>query len=168
MTYDIVKLAKEFAIAAHDSVGQKRKYTGDPYWVHPERVAQTVADHGGTPEMIAAAWLHDTVEDTDVTIEDIVDSFGNHVADLVADLTDVSVPSDGNRAIRKAIDKDHSASASAEAQTIKLADLIDNTKSIVKHDSAFAKVYLKEKFMLLTVLTKGHPALLAKAWKLLP
>ena len=56
-----------FATAAHAAIGQKRKYSGDDYIVHPARVASIVTRHGGTDEMIAAAWLHDTVEDTDVS-----------------------------------------------------------------------------------------------------
>ena len=54
-------------------------------------------------------------------------------------------PEDGNRAKRKAIDRDHVAKASRYGKVIKLADLIDNTRSIVEHDPNFAKVYLKEK-----------------------
>ena len=66
-----------FATAAHAAVGQMRKYTNDPYIVHPIRVATTVAKFGGTDEMIAAAYLHDVVEDTGVSIVDILDMFGS-------------------------------------------------------------------------------------------
>ena len=66
-TIIMVVEAKMFATAAHAAIGQKRKYSGDDYIVHPQRVAAIVEKHGGTDEMIAAAWLHDTVEDTDVT-----------------------------------------------------------------------------------------------------
>jgi (p)ppGpp synthase/HD superfamily hydrolase len=162
---DIVTLAKKFAVQAHDAIGQKRKYSGKPYWVHPQRVAELVKSVGGTPEMQAAAWLHDTVEDTPATIEDIKKYFGDHVAGLVDDLTDVSTLDQGNRATRKAIDREHSAQASPEAQTIKLADLIDNTESIVKNDRNFAKIYLAEKRLLLDVLTKGNEELQKMAWE---
>lgn len=63
------------------------------------------------------------------------------------------------------MDRDHSASASADAQTVKLADLISNTKSIVKHDPNFAKVYIREKEALLKVLTRGNSRLHAAASK---
>ena len=112
-----------------------------------------------------AAVLHDTVEDCDVTLDDIVSHFGPVVADLVEQLTDISVPEDGNRAFRKAMDRDHSAQASAQGMTIKIADLLDNTKSITEHDEHFAKVYMKEKALLLQVLDKADKILLEKAQK---
>jgi hypothetical protein len=92
-------------------------------------------------------------------------AFGADIAALVGWLTDVSKPEDGNRAHRKAMDREHSARAPAEAQTIKLADLISNSRSIVKHDPAFARTYLEEKRMLLAVMTKGDPGLYAEASK---
>jgi hypothetical protein len=75
----------------------------------------------------------------------------------------VSRPKDGNRAVRKAIDREHTARAPAGAQTVKLADLIANTRSIVKHDVAFARTYLAEKRLLLEVLTRGDAVLMAEA-----
>jgi (p)ppGpp synthase/HD superfamily hydrolase len=112
---------------------------------------------------LAAAWLHDVVEDTGVTNEVIRVEFGDEVAELVGWLTDVSRPEQGNRAVRKAIDRAHSAMAPADAQTIKLADLISNTRSIVAHDEKFAKTYLEEKRLLLEVMIKGDAALMAEA-----
>lgn len=163
---DLVHKAQVYAIAAHAAVGQLRKYTNEPYIVHPAEVANIVASvEGATFEMIAAAWLHDVVEDTGCTLTDINLSFGPEVAALVGWLTDVSRPEDGNRAARKARDREHTAQAPAEAQTIKLADLISNSRSIVAHDPEFAKTYLEEKRMLLEVLTKGDPVLHAEASK---
>ncbi len=160
---DCVVDAKAFAILAHESIGQKRKYTGEPYYVHPIAVCTIVETVTHDPIVRAAALLHDVVEDTPVTIELVRHQFGDKAADLVADLTDVSRPEDGNRAIRKALDRQHSALACADAQTIKLADLIDNSKSILKHDPKFARVYIKEKIELLKVLTKGNAQLKAQA-----
>jgi len=162
---DIVERARIFATAAHAAVAQLRKYTMEPYIVHPAEVVSIVATVDHTPEMLAAAWLHDVVEDTGVTIEVIRAEFGEKVADLVGWLTDVSRPEQGNRATRKAIDRAHTAMAPAEAQTIKLADLISNTKTIVKHDANFARVYLEEKRLLLEVLTKGDASLRDQAGK---
>jgi (p)ppGpp synthase/HD superfamily hydrolase len=159
----IIIRARVFATAAHAAVGQVRKYTFEPYIVHPAEVASIVMSHGGTDAMVAAAWLHDVVEDTGVTIETIRAEFGTEVAELVGWLTDVSKPEDGNRATRKAVDRAHTAEAPAEAQTIKLADLISNSKSIMEHDPAFAKTYLEEKRLLLAVMTKGDPGLHAEA-----
>jgi hypothetical protein len=82
---------------------------------------------------------------------------------LLPALTDVSRSADGNRKARKALDRAHTAKASPAAKTIKLADLIDNTKSIVEHDPEFARVYLAEKAALLEVLKEGDQVLWAMA-----
>ena len=158
-----VERAKVFATAAHAAVGQTRKYTGEPYVVHPIEVASIVKNAGGTEAMVAAALLHDVLEDTGVTFDLLVDQFGSEVAELVLWLTDVSRPEDGNRSTRKALDRQHSAAAPADAQTVKVADLISNTRSIVAHDPGFAKTYLEEKRLLLDVLTKADPLLLTVA-----
>ncbi|GGO89097.1 hypothetical protein GCM10011348_46050 [Marinobacterium nitratireducens] len=155
--------AMRFAIQAHS--GQVRKYTGEPYWKHLAEVAGIVATATGEQHMITAAWLHDVVEDTEVRLADVHDNFGYEVARLVSGLTDVSKPADGNRERRKAIDRLHIANGCHRVQTIKCADLISNTGSIVVHDKEFARVYLKEKRALLEVMDKADPDLLAAAWK---
>jgi (p)ppGpp synthase/HD superfamily hydrolase len=158
---NIVTKAQVFATAAHAAVKHVRKYTGEPYIVHPIHVMSIVKTVEHTDAMLAAALLHDTVEDTGVTIDLIEQEFGTEVAELVGWLTDVSKKDDGNRAVRKQMDLEHTAQAPAAAQTIKLADLISNTSSIVKNDPKFAETYLKEKQALLKVLTKGDPALIS-------
>lgn len=162
---DVVERARVFATAAHAAVAQLRKYTMEPYIVHPAEVVSIVRSVPHTEAMLAAAWLHDTVEDTGVTLETVRAEFGDEVATLVGWLTDVSRPEQGNRAVRKAIDRAHSAAAPAEAQTIKLADLISNTRSIMEHDEKFARTYLEEKRLLLEVMTKGDATLMAIARK---
>lgn len=164
--HPLVQRARVFATAAHHAVGQVRKYTGAPYIVHPAEVVSIVASVQHTPEMLAAAWLHDTVEDTQVELSTVEAEFGSEVAELVGWLTDVSRPEDGNRATRRALDRAHSAQAPAEAQTVKLADLISNTSTIVLHDPEFARVYLAEKRALLEVLGYGDRTLLRRAWEL--
>ena len=151
---DLVAKALEFATKAHK--GQLRKYTGEPYVNHCIAVAGTVAKvDGRSDSMIAAALLHDTVEDTDTTIEDIKREFGEIVAIFVDGLTDISKPEDGKRKIRKEIDRQHLKDSLPPIQTIKLADLIDNSASITEYDQGFAKVYMSEKRLLLEVLTEG-------------
>ena len=87
---DIIEKARVFATAAHAAAAQLRKYTNEPYIVHPTEVASIVDNvEGSTHEMVAAAWLHDVVEDTGVTIEVIRAEFGEKVAELVGWLTDV-------------------------------------------------------------------------------
>ena len=110
--------------------------------------------------------VHDTVEDTQATLEDIESHFGESVAEMVEELTDISKPSDGNRAIRKELDRQHSAQASVRAKTVKLADLIDNCKDIRKNDERFARVFLSEMGALLKVLSDGEQSLFQKASKL--
>ena len=163
---NLIEQARTFATSAHQRIGHQRKYNKLPYDVHLQAVAKLVATVTDDAEMIAAAWLHDVVEDTPATLDDIAENFGAAVAELVESLTDVSMPSDGNRAIRKSIDREHSAQAPPRAKTVKLADLIDNCRDIVSHDERFARVYLVEMGALLKVLDDGDPTLLAKASKL--
>ena len=157
---DIVERARIFATAAHAAVKQTRKYTGEPYINHPAAVVKLVASVPHTPEMLAAAWLHDVVEDTGVDLETIRAEFGNEVAYLVDWLTDKSKPEDGNRAVRKAMDRVGLSNAPVSAQTIKLADIIDNMISIKERDPDFYKVYGLEKEQLLEVMNQGDPMLM--------
>ncbi|MTJ93609.1 MAG: HD domain-containing protein, partial [Desulfovibrio sp.] len=77
----LIARAAAFAAEAHAAVGQVRKYTGEPYVEHPRAVARLVADAGGDDAMVAAAWLHDVVEDTRVSLDEIRGQFGDAVAD---------------------------------------------------------------------------------------
>lgn len=151
------------AFATRMHAGQQRKYTGEPYVLHCLEVARLVAGAGGSPTMIAAALLHDVVEDTAATSEDLRARFGDAVAEAVAWLTDISRPEDGNRALRKALDRDHLAAAPAEVKTVKLADIVSNTRSIVDQGDGFARVYLREIEQLIGVLGDGDPGLLDQA-----
>jgi len=164
---DLITRAAEFARRAHEAIGQRRKYSGRPYLVHPQAVAEMVAAVTDDAPTIAAAWLHDVVEDTPVTIEEIAAEFGNEVAGLVADLTNVSQSSDGNRAQRKALDREHTAAADPRAKTVKLADLLHNVEDIVRHDPDFARVYVREKELTLQVLTEGDAELYEQACELI-
>lgn len=161
MEDDIVAKAREFARHAHRD--HKRKYTGQPYFSHLEEVATLVERAGLPPKAIAAAWLHDTVEDTDVGLMDLIREFGLPIAALVQYLTDTPPGPGLNRARRKEIDVARLGAADPLAQSIKCADLISNTASIVRYDPGFAKVYLPEKRATLDVLTKAEVGLWAKA-----
>jgi len=156
-----------FAVCAHGD--QKRKYSGEPYVVHPIRVAEIVKDaeiYIHRSECIAAALLHDVLEDTPATFDQLVTCFGDTTAQLVREISDVSKPSDGNRTKRKALDLAHLALASREAQTIKTADIIDNVLSVRKHDPQFAAVYLPEKRAQLDVLTLADEKLREQAYQI--
>ena len=153
--------ARMYATAAHAAVGQKRKYSGKPYIVHPQAVMGILSKNGfhHDTELLAAAYLHDVVEDTAVTIDDIFREFGCDVGNLVAEVTDVSKPEDGNRATRKALDREHLTKASARGQTLKYADMLHNGKDIMANDPDFAIVYMNEMRVLLGMLTKGDEKL---------
>jgi len=153
--------ALDFAADAHKD--QVRKYSEEPYIFHPVEVAQIVWSVLADPEATAAALLHDVVEDTHVTEEQIRTKFGDRVADLVMMVTKPSKPEDGVRAIRKEMDRVHYAKGDSAAQTIKLADVISNTADVVDHDPRFAKVYLLEQEDLVNSLTLGDPMLFASA-----
>jgi (p)ppGpp synthase/HD superfamily hydrolase len=154
----------QFAREAHKA--QTRKYTGNPYADHLAEVAGITAtaldvfpDHMHAV-IIATAWLHDTVEDTETTSAELLHEFGTYVRDGVLLLSDLET---GNRAERKAASRARLADAPMWVQTIKCADLISNTSSIVKHDPKFAVTYLEEKRLLLDVLTKADRRLLTIA-----
>lgn len=158
----LVDFAYEYAKEAHGD--QVRKYTGEPYINHPVAVAHIVLRANPSIDQIAAALLHDVIEDTPRTYEDIRDAgFQWKIADMVRELSDVSKPSDGNRKVRKEIDRNHLATISNEAKTVKLADLINNTDSIVQYGGGFARVYMAEKKLLLDALVGGDAGLLAEA-----
>lgn len=151
--------AQRYASKAHAEAGQRRKYTDEPYIVHPAAVVELVRSVSDDEEMLAAAWLHDTVEDTPSTLEDIRTHFGERVASLVGMLTNKGATTGQNRTARKVAHFRHTQQASADAQTIKLADIIDNTRSIVHFDPHFARVYLIEKRVQIRLLTDGNATL---------
>lgn len=154
---DLVARAQSFAADAHGGIAHTRKYTDEPYINHPIEVMEIVRGVEHTDEMLAAALLHDTVEDTPVTQEDIEREFGPIVAKLVHELTDQCT--EGNRFARKAAEAERLGTISSQAQTIKLADFISNSRSIVEHDPGFARVYLREKLQALAVMKNGDPGL---------
>lgn len=164
---DISKALK-FAELKHQH--QVRKYTNEPYVNHCVNVANILNELEYHPTIITAALLHDTVEDTQTTIEEIESEFGILVARLVEQLTDVYTSRafpNIKRKERKLLECYRLSKITADAKTIKLADLIDNTSSIVERDPAFAKIYLKEKEELLTVLGEGNSYLMRRAVDLL-
>lgn len=161
----LIEQAQQFAERVH--AAQVRKYSGEPYAVHLREVAGYCAEVGCRDEVVAAAWLHDAKEDQGVTDAELRSLFGDDVARLVDEVTDQSKPGDGNREARKTIDREHNARASAEGKTIKLADLISNTKSIATRDPHFAVTYLREKRLLMPLLTEGNHVLYARAMELL-
>ncbi len=159
----LTERALALAALAHGAENQRRKYSQEPYLVHPIAVAGLVAEAGGDAEMIAAAYLHDTLEDTSLSRQSILKHTSQEVLELVEWLTDVSRPEDGNRAARKKLDRDHLAGAPPGAMTIKLADIIDNSRTIRLLDPSFWRKYQAESLALLEVLRGGDPGLWQRA-----
>lgn len=140
-----------FAIGRH--ANQIRRYTGEPYWHHPAEVA-SLLPLGTCQDMISAAWMHDLIEDTDTTRDEIQQEFGDRVASLVWYLTEERVPGQARPARCHAYNLKLGA-APKDAQDIKLRDIQSNIRSIASHDPHFALTYIPEKMVTLEHLTKA-------------
>jgi (p)ppGpp synthase/HD superfamily hydrolase len=153
---ELITQAAEFAMNAH--AGQVRKYTGEPYFTHVEAVAEQVSEYytkiGVEPpeEVIAAALLHDTVEDCPgVTIEQIEYIFGETVARYVWFLT--KPPGFvGNRGQRKATYNAYLSVAPFDVKIIKFFDMRHNSTSIEEHDPNFWETFREETKRMLIAL----------------
>ena len=143
-TYITTK-AREIASGAHKN--QKIKGTEIPYIAHLAQVAGLVqavsVGHRKHSEMVAAAWLHDILEDTMWKYGPLEQQFGPIIADFVWRLTDQS--STGNRAARKREERERLCRQFDEVKVIKLADIISNLNYFGILKPSFAKVYLQEK-----------------------
>jgi (p)ppGpp synthase/HD superfamily hydrolase len=160
----IVK-ASVFAYKAHEGVS--RKYSSAPYITHPARVSKATAElPGATEEMVAAAWLHDVVEDTSITIEVIRQEFGDKVAELVGWLTNEPKVPGENRAARKKKNAERLSKAPKDAQRIKMLDRMDNLGEMDYQGAAsFAKVYVAESWDLYHAVASADETL-AKRFEL--
>lgn len=150
----VVEVADMLADTAHH--GQKRKYTGAPYIAHPRAVGELVKEVGGDDEMVAAALLHDVVEDTDLDLSDLRGIVPDGVVEIVDYMTERE--HEGNRKARKAAERERLALGGDRCQTVKLCDMTDNAEDISTHDPDFARVYLVEMRLLLDELTLAWPA----------
>ena len=122
-----------FAVRAH--AGTERRGKGFPYIVHPLEAVGIVATMTSDQELLSAAVLHDTVEDTDITLEQIRAEFGNRIASLVATDTDMPVGEmnlEKNWRIRKQTAIDRLASASRDAKIVALGDKLSNMRAIAR------------------------------------
>ena len=155
----LIEDAEAFAAWAHGLNDQRRKFSGEPYIVHPIEVAKFVRQYGGNDEMVAAALLHDTVEDCDVTHNDIFIRFGFAVGHIVYQLTDCPKDQIHDRNTRKRLDIERLRHASPEAQTVKLADILSNLSDIDECPTPFVERFVKEKRAMLDVLNHGDSGL---------
>jgi (p)ppGpp synthase/HD superfamily hydrolase len=157
--------AAMFAFDAHK--GQVRKFSYEPYIVHPAEVASITSQVTNDPEALAAAWLHDVVEDCGIDIHTIKMLFGDNVALYVGDLTNPSQINPElkklNRMQRKAADREHLMNSAVGSKTVKLADILSNIHSLTYNDPSFARVWVKEKEAVLPYLEGGSIELWALA-----
>lgn len=168
MQNETLQKIRDFADRAHGS--QLRKYTQEPYIEHPVRVMKLSSQFVDKQSLKAAALLHDVLEDTETTADEILSFLislmdkrkAQQALQLVRELTDVyekkNYP-DWNRRKRKEMEARRLAKVSADAQTIKYADIIDNSREIMQHDPGFGIRFSKECKMILEHMKDGHPEL---------
>jgi guanosine-3',5'-bis(diphosphate) 3'-pyrophosphohydrolase len=168
----VLQKVYDFARAAH--AGQQRKFVNEPYIEHPLRVMKICEEYTQDPAILAAALLHDVLEDTVISDEEIDKSLrkvmpvekAKRSLNYVLDLTDVFNKKNHpkwNRRKRKQKEMDRLALASPEAQTIKYADIIDNSLDIIHAETDFKHKYLLECRSLLRRMKKGIPELARRA-----
>ncbi len=133
---ELALLLKALAFAAHKHRDQRRKDPeASPYINHPIALADVLVNEGGVTdvEVLAAALLHDTVEDTATAPGELADAFGSRVARIVAEVTDdKSLP----KAERKRAQIEHAGALSPEAKLVKLADKICNLRDVAERPPA--------------------------------
>jgi guanosine-3',5'-bis(diphosphate) 3'-pyrophosphohydrolase len=168
----VLQQVKDFAAQAHN--GQQRKYSSEPYIVHPVRVMEMCRLYKPELPVLAAALLHDVLEDTDVDQKELEQFLhtvmekeeASRTMELVVELTDVYVKQrypKWNRRKRKQKEADRIEQTSPDSQTVKYADIIDSCKEIVEHDPEFADRFLRECRALLKRMPRGVPELYRQA-----
>lgn len=168
----ILEQVRDFADGSHGD--QTRKYTPERYIVHPVRVMEICQRFTSSLPILAAALLHDVLEDTEVSEQDMRNFLlsimnsedATQTTRLVVELTDVYTKVDypkWNRRKRKRKEAERIEQTSADSQTIKYADIIDNCKEIVEQDPEFAGLFLRECRMLLNRIPLGNAALYQEA-----
>lgn len=169
---NLLKQVTEYATKAHGD--QRRKFIDEPYIKHPIRVMEICSEYTNDIAVLSAALLHDVVEDTPVRKEEIYSFLltlmdagtAERAVKLVDALTDrytkTNYP-EWNRRKRKLKESERLGNVSAEAQTIKYADIIDNSNEFANQDTDFVPVFLRECLALLKKMDKGNAELYKKA-----
>lgn len=171
-TSPLIEKAKVFCEDCHD--GQKRKFSGNPYEVHPKNVARVLRNFTDDGEIIASGYLHDVVEDSELTIEGVRASFTDRVANIVDELTNDSEAIELEYIGKTYYMCDKIWNMSDDALLVKLADRYDNVKDLNNQvPDNFRKKYSKETLSILFVLqfknlNKNHCELVNKIETLIP
>ncbi len=132
---DTQLLDRAIIFAVHAHAGTERRGKGFPYIVHPMEAVEIVATITPDQELLAAAALHDTVEDTDVTVEELRAQFGERIASLVASESDVmpeGMSEEESWHSRKQAAIDRLAAASHDAKIVALGDKLSNMRAIAR------------------------------------
>ena len=161
---DLALLLRALAFAAHKHRDQRRKDAeASPYINHPIALAEVLAGEGGVAdaEVLAAALLHDTIEDTDTSPEELRAEFGERIAGMVAEVTD---DKDLPKAERKRLQIVHAADISGGAKLVKLADKICNLRDVAdrppaKWDLQRRQEYFEWAKQVIDRLRGSHPGL---------
>ena len=145
-TYNTGLILKALAFAAHKHRDQKRKdVKASPYINHPIALADVLCNEGGITDenVLCAALLHDTVEDTKTTSEELTQVFGKLISGIVMEVTDNKRIA---KAKRKHLQIEHAAHASHQAKLVKLADKISNLRDIVASPPVGWNIQRKQKY----------------------
>ena len=158
----IVLGAFAYAAGAHD--GQVRRSSGLPYVIHPTHVACILKKYvpDASDDLIAACLLHDTVEDTGVTVEDIAFMFNDEIAEIVWDVTKRDY-GDIPKLEFKRLEGERIGLCRPESQTLKCADAFSNVRDMKETDPARYVTYVKESEAVVSQLQDADPRMLRKA-----
>lgn len=168
----VLEQIRDFADKAHGD--KTRKYTPERYIAHPVRVMELCRQYTSALPVLAAALLHDVLEDTktgrhemhDFLLAVMAQEEATQTTQLVVELTDVYTKTRyprWNRRKRKAKEARRIEQTCGDSQTVKYADIIDNCSEIVVQDPEFAGLFLLECKLLLKKIPKGHPGLYQSA-----
>jgi guanosine-3',5'-bis(diphosphate) 3'-pyrophosphohydrolase len=131
MSDELIRLTRAFDFAARWHTDQRRKgVKAEPYINHLAEVALLVSEStdGADANLVLAAVLHDTIEDTEATFDDLVTNFGQDVAELVKEVTDDKKI---HKSQRKRLQVEHAPHLSLRARAIKIADKVSNLRSML-------------------------------------
>ena len=154
----LVEKAKLISRVAHL---RQMRTQGEPYFAHPSRMANAAITLDYPDKVVAACYLHDVIEDCEVTADELLFLLGDAplsvpTVELVLEVTNVAKPTDGNRATRMAINRDHLVKSSMWGATIKCLDITDNLSSDF-YDPQWARKYFSEKELELLVVKHADP-----------
>lgn len=158
------RLLSAIAFAAHKHRDQRRKdLVSSPYINHPIGLANVLANEAGIEDerILIAAVLHDTIEDTETSEQELIREFGKEIADIVMEMTDDKTLS---KAERKQSQIEHAGTISRRAKVVKLADKICNLRDIANSPPAGWSLTRKQEYFdwsktVVDGLRGVHPAL---------